>query len=307
MKILIFGGLGYLGCRISRKLVENGYQVTVVDNFLHNQQSQIAGLLPYVKLIKEDVREIDLSVIDDFDVVINLAAIVGAPICDKCPEVAKEINYKFVERLVDRIGDKLLIFPNTNSSYGKSENICTEESPSNPISLYAQTKCDAEKLVLTCKKGISLRLATVFGLSERNRMDLIVNNWTYQAFFNKKLEVFEPHFRRNFIHVDDIAKCFLHCVENKDMVGQVYNVGLDEANMTKKELAETIASQMECEISFKDGEDKDKRDYVVSSQKLYDTGFKPEKTIVDGINDLKKFFNSLPKDHKSYLETMFNY
>lgn len=308
MKTLIFGGLGFLGCRITRKLVEQGHKVTVVDDFIHQQQSQIVGLLPYIDLIQKDVRKFNLAKVREFDNVINLAAIVGAPICDKNPQLAKEVNLDFVYKLVSVMKDNLLIFPNTNSSYGQSQDICTEESSSNPISLYARTKCDAEKMVLNYDKGISLRLATVFGLSERMRLDLIVNNWTYQAFFNKKLEVFEPQFRRNFIHVDDIADCFLHCINNQDkMIGQVYNVGLDAANMTKKELAETIASQVECEISFKEGEDKDKRDYIVSSQKLYNTGFKPSRSIIDGINDLKKYFSILPKNHKKYLNSMFNY
>lgn len=311
MKILVLGGFGYLGCRICRKLVENGHKVDVVDNFFHGQQAQITGLLPYVNYIGKDVFDYNYD-LNKYDVVLPLAAIVGAGACDKYPELAQKLNYDFIQDLISKVEVPLVIFPNTNSSYGQNKDgVCTEESEFNPISLYAETKCNAERVVLTYKNSICLRLATVFSLSDRSRLDLLVNNWVYQAFFKKELQVYEPHFRRNFIHIDDIADCFLFLINNaysKNLCGQVFNVGNDSLNMTKGELAEAIAEKTECKVSFcDDKEDSDKRDYIVSSQKIYGIGWEPKKTLEDGIQELKTFFSTFPTNHDHLLKTMFNY
>lgn len=317
-KVLIFGGLGYLGCQISRLLVSNGYKVTIVDNFMYNQQSQVTGLLSTdnINFINHDVLDFDWSykTVKEYDIVIPLAAIVGAPACDRQPELAKQINFEFIDGLSKNLSkNQLVLFPNSNSGYGKSDEICTENSEFNPLSLYGRTKCDAELAIRNHERSITLRLATVHGLSDRMRLDLLVNNLTLEAVMKEKLKIFQPQFRRNFIHVKDIARCFLHCISNQDkMVGECYNVGCDENNMTKKRLAETIAEITGCEVSFSDDkEDPDKRDYIISSQKLYDTGFMTVKTVADGVKELLPLLSSLKKYSKDELKamtsSMYNY
>lgn len=313
-KVIIFGGMGYLGCQISRLFANFGYEVTIVDNFLHKQQAHISGLLSHknINFLCHDILDFNWScdLANEHDIVIPLAAIVGAPLCDALPDLAVATNLTFIDKLTKSLSTQLVIFPNSNSGYGQSKEICTEESVFNPLSLYGRTKCEAEKIAMQNHENtIALRLATVFGLSDRTRLDLLVNNWALEAFLNRKLEIFQPHFRRNFIHVIDIARCFLHCVNNRnDMIGECYNVGLDEANMTKLELAKTIAKHIDCEIiTHNEKQDPDNRDYVVSSKKLYTTGFQPNYSLDDGIRELIKFYSTLDKTNIKSYTTMYNH
>ena len=248
MKILITGAAGYLGSVITQTLLENNYQVVGLDNLSFNQLS----LLPHTsnrnfRFVYGDVQDTTLlkSLVDECDVIIPLAAIVGFPACDANPKLAEEINFGQIKNIVDWIQgtNKKILFPNTNSGYGVGEDgiHCTEESPLNPISIYGKTKVDAEKYILDNTDGICFRLATVFGVSPRMRTDLLVNDFVYKAITDKYIVVFEKTFKRNFIHVKDVASVFLFMIQNYEThKGQVFNVGLSDANLSKQELLETI-------------------------------------------------------------------
>ena len=244
-KVLITGGAGYLGSTLTEVLLSKGYKVTVLDNLVYKQLSLTSFCHnKNFELIVGDVRDSQLlsDLVEKNDIIVPLAAIVGMPACKKDPELTVAVNY---EQIVDIVNfmwkDQKLLVPNTNSQYGSSETIITEESPFNPLSLYAQTKCDAEKAVLDSGNGISLRLATVFGVSYRQRMDLLVNDFVYRAFTDEFLVLFESHFLRNYVHVRDVAKAFVHLIENyKNLNNNAYNVGLTSANMSKLQLAQKI-------------------------------------------------------------------
>ena len=233
--------------------------------------------------------------------IIPLAAIVGAPACDANKELATAINYGQIQFIVDNLRkDQKLLMPNTNSQYGSSKNIITEDSPFNPLSHYAITKCDAEEYIMDWGNGICLRLATVFGSSPRMRTDLLVNDFVYKTLTEGVLVLFQSHFKRNYIHVRDIAYTFLHCIKNYDRLnGEVFNVGLSNANLNKKELAETIKRYypnlviIENEFST----DKDNRNYIVSNDKLEATGWKPKYTIEDGIDELVSAYKMVISDN----------
>jgi nucleoside-diphosphate-sugar epimerase len=238
------------------------------------------------------VRDTQLlsDLVETHDIIIPLAAIVGMPACKKDPDLTVAVNYQQIDDIVHfmRKGQKLLV-PNTNSQYGSSDSIITEESPFNPLSLYAQTKCDAEKAVLDSGNGISLRLATVFGVSYRQRMDLLVNDFVYRAFTDEFLVLFESHFLRNYVHVRDVAKAFVHLIENYETCNNnAFNVGLTSANMSKLQLAqkvkEYIPNLVIIEEQFK--EDFDKRNYVVSNEKLERTGWACDYSLDAGIPEL---------------------
>ena len=297
MKILITGGAGYLGSVITGKFLQAGHDVVVLDKLIFNQTS----LLGYTadtkfKFIHGDVKNVALleKLCDDADVIIPLAAIVGFPACNAEPELAKEINYKQIQNIVlfTRHKNKMIIYPNTNSGYGvsKNETICTEESPLTPISIYGHTKCDAENFLRNYdSNAIILRLATVFGVSPRMRTDLLVNDFTYKAITDKYIVVFEKTFKRNFIHVQDVASTFLDMVERNNLhKGQIYNVGLSSANLSKEELLEKIKIYVpDFAINYNDFyEDPDKRNYIVSNEKLEATGWKPEWELEKGIKEL---------------------
>jgi nucleoside-diphosphate-sugar epimerase len=228
------------------------------------------------------------------DVVIHLAAIVGAYACDRDPALARSVNLDAVV-LLDRLRrpGQLVVFPNTNSGYGTTsgETFCTEDSPLRPISLYGRTKVEAEEIVLQKPNSIALRLATVFGMSPRLRLDLLVNHFVYAAFKDGYLVIFEQEFKRNFIHIRDVADCMLHCIANAPrMAGRAYNAGLGAANMSKGELAEKIKEHVPgFYVHFAPiGQDPDKRNYVVSSQRLQQAGFEARRSIDDGIRELLK-------------------
>jgi len=292
-KILITGGAGYLGSVLTEVLLNKGYQVTILDNLTYKQTS----VAPFsfnksFKFVFGDVRDTILlkDLVQQHDVIIPLAAIVGMPACKAQPQATVDINYKQVKNITEiTTKDQMILIPNTNSQYGSSIEIITEDSPFKPLSLYAETKCDAEKAILDSGNGIALRLATVFGMSYRMRMDLLVNDFVYKALTDSYLVLFESHFIRNYIHIRDIANTFVFMIENyQECNNNAFNVGLTEANCTKLELANTIQKYVPdlviVENNFK--QDFDQRNYMVSNAKLESKGWKPEFSLEDGIQEL---------------------
>jgi nucleoside-diphosphate-sugar epimerase len=307
MKILITGGAGYLGSVLVDRLLDSGHEVTVLDNLMYNQTSLIH--YSYNKrfhFIYGDVRDTNLleKLVPTFNVIIPLAAIVGFPACDRDKDLATAVNYTHVKTICDLVSgsDIKVIYPNTNSGYGIGENSeCTEESPLNPISHYGVTKVKAEREVLNIG-GISIRLATVFGSSPRMRMDLLVNEFVYKALTDKYITIFEKNFKRNYIHIRDVAKTFEYMIENYEKFqGEVFNVGLTSANLTKAQLVEKIKEFVpDFAITYSDFyQDPDKRDYLVSNAKLESTGWNPDWSLDDGIEELIKTYTILIQDLSS--------
>lgn len=299
-KVLITGGAGYLGSTLTEVLLSKGYSVTVLDNLIYKQLSLTTFChKSNFKFVYGDVRDSELlsSLVKTHDIVIPLAAIVGMPACKKDPELTVAVNYKQIEEIVHFLNpEQKLLVPNTNSQYGSSDTIITEESPFNPLSLYAKTKCDAEKAVLDSGNGISLRLATVFGVSYRQRMDLLVNDFVYRAYTDEFLVLFESHFLRNYVHVRDVAKAFVHLIENYQTCNNnAFNVGLTAANMSKLQLAQKIKEFVPnltiIEEQFK--EDFDKRNYVVSNEKLEKTGWSCDFSLDEGIKELLQAYKMI--------------
>jgi len=293
MKVLITGGAGYLGSNLTRHLLEAGYTVTVLDNLMYDQVTLLHLFgNPKFQFELGDVRDKKLlqELVGLNDVIIPLAAIVGMPACKANPELTVAVNYQQVADIVEVLrDDQKLILPNTNSQYGSSDSIITEESPFNPLSLYAKTKCDAENIMLEKGNGVSLRLATVFGVSPRMRTDLLVNDFVYKSVVDGYLVLFEAHFKRNYIHVQDIARTFQFIIENYDKCkGHAFNVGLSTANLSKLELAEKIKSHIPSLVIKQDDfkEDFDKRNYIVSNEKLEALGWKPIYDLDYGIKQL---------------------
>jgi nucleoside-diphosphate-sugar epimerase len=293
MKVLITGGAGYLGSNLTRHLLEAGYTVTVLDNLMYDQVTLLHLFgNPKFQFELGDVRDKKLlqELVGLNDVIIPLAAIVGMPACKANPELTVAVNYQQVADIVEVLrDDQKLILPNTNSQYGSSDSIITEESPFNPLSLYAKTKCDAENIMLANGNGVSLRLATVFGVSPRMRTDLLVNDFVYKSVVDGYLVLFEAHFKRNYIHVQDIARTFQFIIENYDKCkGHAFNVGLSTANLSKLELAEKIKSHIPSLVIKQDDfkEDFDKRNYIVSNEKLESLGWKPIYDLDYGIKQL---------------------
>ena len=293
MKVLITGGAGYLGSNLTRHLLEVGYTVTVLDNLMYDQVTLLHLFgNPKFQFELGDVRDKKLlqELVGLNDVIIPLAAIVGMPACKANPELTVAVNYQQVADIVEVLrDDQKLILPNTNSQYGSSDSIITEESPFNPLSLYAKTKCDAENTMLANGNGVSLRLATVFGVSPRMRTDLLVNDFVYKSVVDGYLVLFEAHFKRNYIHVQDIARTFQFIIENYEKCkGQAFNVGLSTANLSKLELAEKIKSHIPSLVIKQDDfkEDFDKRNYIVSNEKLESLGWKPIYDLDYGIKQL---------------------
>jgi nucleoside-diphosphate-sugar epimerase len=300
--ILITGGAGYLGSVLVPELLKLGHRVTVLDNFMYGQDSlNHVCAEPGFKVARGDARDSKLvgDLIKDVDIVIPLAALVGAPLCDNDELGAISINRDAVimlTRLMSR--DQALLMPITNSGYGIGEKgkSCTEDSPLRPLSLYGRTKVEAEAAALEAGNAISFRLATVFGMAPRMRIDLLVNDFVYRAVHDRTVVLFEPHFRRNFIHVRDVARAFIHGIENfAAMKGEAYNVGLSDANLSKLKLCERIREHIPSFVFMEApiGEDPDKRDYIVSNEKIEAAGFKPEFSLDDGILELAKGFTML--------------
>jgi nucleoside-diphosphate-sugar epimerase len=296
--ILITGGAGYLGSVMAPYFLEKGFAVTVVDSLVFRQATLLSCLHnKNFNFVKGEVTDpaVMKPLVQKADIIIPLAAVVGAPACKKDPARATAVNREAVRWLRDNTsGQQRLLYPNTNSGYGiGGEDFCTEESPLNPISLYGTTKCEAEQLLLESGRAVTFRLATVFGLSERMRLDLLVNDFTWRVVRDGYIILFEENFRRNYIHVRDVAKAFHFGIEHFDaMRGRAFNVGLSTANLTKRQLAEKIKQYLPNFYihSSPIGEDPDKRDYLVSNARLEGLGWKPDFTIDDGIREIIKAY-----------------
>ncbi len=297
-KVLVTGGAGYLGSILVPALLDRGFAVTVIDNFMYGQDSLAAVCYrPEFSLVRGDVRDADVMkpLVKDADIIVPLAALVGAPLCDRDPLAATSTNYRAIVDMIPWLSrTQRVLLPVTNSGYGVGEagKFCTEETPIRPVSLYGRDKVAVERELLDGHPAaVSLRLATVFGMSPRMRLDLLVNDFTYRAYTDRFIVLFESHFKRNFIHVRDVARAFLHAIDHFDaMKGQIYNVGLSDANLSKLELCERIRRQLPALVVHESniGKDPDKRDYVVSNEKIERTGYTPAFSLDDGIRELVK-------------------
>lgn len=316
MKILITGASGYIGSVLIETLLESytGYRldiekVVAVDNLLYSQTT----LTQYCHLKNFEFHKLDvndyekmLPLVQEADVIIPLACIVGMPACKKYPELTVSTNQNSIQWLASVTTSKQkIIYPTTNSGYGIGQDgiNCTEETPLNPISLYGVTKTEAEKSLLEKGNAVTLRLATVFGVSPRMRLDLLVNDFTYKAYKDNYIVLFESHFKRNFIHIRDVVEAFIFSICRFDtMKGQAYNVGLSSANLSKKELCDLIKIQIpnfyiaESEIN----EDPDKRNYIVSNDKLEALGWSPTYTLEDGIKELLKAYPIIENSNNNF-------
>lgn len=301
--VLVTGAAGYIGSVLCGELLARGYRVRALDSLMYGTPSLLQLChLPEFDFITGDVRDEGTmaSALKGADVVIPLAALVGAPACEANPRLARELNFESIE-LLNRLRSQsqLVVVPITNSGYGtkSGEVFCTEETPLEPISIYGQTKVEAEKLLLDSPNSISLRLATVFGVSPRMRLDLLVNSFVWEAVTNGYIVIFEKSFKRNFVHVRDVVDGFIFALENADkMVGKPYNLGLDSANISKEELVAKIQDKIpEFYVHFSDfKEDPDKRNYIVSNERLRKAGFEATRSIESGITELVKAFKMLP-------------
>jgi len=305
VKILVTGGAGYLGSVLVPGLLELGHEVTVLDNFMYRQASlNHVCWHPKFSVEKGDIRIKDTvkRMMASVDVVIPLAALVGAPLCDRDPVGARSINRDAILMMLDLLAeDQIVLMPTTNSAYGSGDddNYCNEESPLRPISQYAREKVEIEACLLQHSNAVSLRLATVFGMSPRMRTDLLVNDFVYRAVHDNCVVLFEGGFRRNYIHVRDVGKVFVHTLNNIDqMKGEIFNVGLSEANISKKELCARIQKQLPkfCFVDAPIGKDPDQRNYVVSNAKIESTGFSPEMSLDLGISELIKGFTMIKEN-----------
>jgi len=291
-KVLVTGGAGYKGVKIVKKLLERGSHVTLLDNFMYGF-GPILHLVEYenLEVIHKDIRN-GIDNLENYDVVIHLAGISGYPACEANPHSAQLINVNAAQRLVDSLGkEQLLINASTTSFYGKSGNICDENSPVAPVSMYGITKYQAEQIASKRKNTINLRFATVFGPSPKMRMDLMVNDFTYRAIKEKTVVLFDSYAKRTFIHIDDAAEGYLFAMEHRDqMKGGIYNVGSSDLNYSKLEIAELIQKQVDFKIIDSDIKDNDVRNFIISFDKIKEVGFKPRKTLEDGIKELVKLF-----------------
>lgn len=301
MNILILGGAGYIGSVFVEYLLKNNYKVTVYDNFSYEQNT----LASYCNnknfsIIRNDIRNISFlkSIISNFDVVFPLAALVGAPLCEFRKEDAESINlnaqinlFKIIEK------NQLVIMPTTNSAYGSGEGeiYCDENTKLKPISTYAKHKVMVENELMQKENAISLRLATVFGMSPRMRLDLLVNDFVFRAMKDKYIVLFEAQFKRNYIHIRDVCRAFVHAIDNSGtMKSNIYNLGLSEANLSKKELCEEIKNYIDFDFSLNEfKKDPDQRNYIVSNDKIISTGFKTSISLSEGIQELKKGYEGL--------------
>ncbi len=309
MKILVTGAAGYIGSVLVPELLRSGHEVTAIDNFLYNQSSLLDVCnFKTLNLVRGDVRDEALikKYLEGQDFIIPLACIVGAPACNRDPIAARTINLEAIQLILKlRSESQKIIFPNTNSGYGRmAEGVafCDETSPLDPVSLYGQLKVQAEKELLEAGNAITFRLATVFGISPRMRLDLLVNDFVYRALNDGAVVLFEPHFKRNYIHVRDVVRAFIHAVENfETMKNQTYNVGLSDANLSKLELCEEIKKQLPrfVFIESKIGEDPDKRNYIISNEKIEKTGFKTQVSLPDGISELIKGYQVIKRNNFS--------
>lgn len=300
--IFVTGGAGYLGSIMVPDLLAAGHKVTVLDNFMFGQHS--LGHVchhPNFNVVRGDIRiESDvLPLMKKADIIIPLAALVGAPICSKDPVAATSTNHDAIFMMLKHLGkDQTVLMPTTNSAYGTGDknNFCTEESPLRPISQYAKEKVEIEQSLMQHQNSVSFRLATVFGMAPRMRIDLLVNDFTYRAVYDRFVVLFESHFKRNYLHVRDVSRVFQHAINNHGrMKGEIYNVGLSDANVSKRELCEAIRKQIP-DFVFPEapvGKDPDQRDYIVSNAKIENTGFKTAFSLEAGIQDLIKGYTMI--------------
>ena len=297
-KILIIGGAGYLGSYMTNKLIEKNYNITVIDIF-KNSEKVFNHIISNKNLnvYKKDARELTQNDYKSYDIVIPLAALVGAPICKLNPSEAKSLNFDLTKKIIKNLSkNQIILYPTTNSGYGTTSGKlkCNEKTPLNPISLYGIYKKQSEEIIMERENSVSFRLATVFGVSPRHRSDLLVNDFTYKAYHEKCLVLFEQHFKRNYIHLNDVSEGFNFAIKNfKKMRGEVYNLGLSKANLTKKELALKIKKYIKnlTIISSKIGTDPDKRNYIVDNSKIEKIGFKAKTSLDSGINELIKYYS----------------
>ncbi|MFC2040664.1 NAD-dependent epimerase/dehydratase family protein [Chloroflexota bacterium] len=308
MKIMVTGAAGYIGSVLVPTLLADGHEVVALDCFMYQQVSLLDCCHDkHLTVVRGDARDKDTvsRLLKGIEVIIPLACYTGAPLCAKDPLGARTVNLDAIKMLLElRDPEQKIIYPTTNSGYGIGQTgvYCTEETPLNPISLYGTLKVEAEKSILEDGNSITLRLATVFGISPRMRLDLLVNDFTYRAVNDHHLVLFEAHFKRNYIHIRDVVAAFLHCLDNFDkMHGEAYNVGLSEANLSKWELCKEIQKQVpafyftEAEI----GEDPDKRNYIVSNAKIEATGYGPKVSLQTGIAELIKGYHIINRNQFS--------
>jgi len=297
--ILVTGGAGYIGSVLVPLLLKDGHDVTVVDNFMHQQTSLLDCCFDRrLTVVRGDVRDDRLlrELVPKADVILPLACLTGAPICSRDPETAKAVNVGAVRTIADlMIPQQLLVFPSTNSGYGigQPDIYCDEDTPLRPVSLYGRLKVEIESVLLEKGNCVTLRLATLFGVSQRMRLDLLVNDFTYRAVMDRFVALYEPHFKRNYLHVTDAARAFLHALENYGfMKGRAYNVGLSDANLSKWELCEVIQKHVPdfCFMVAEVGYDPDKRNYVVSNRRIEESGFKACVSLDEGIDELIKAY-----------------
>jgi len=305
MKILVTGGAGYIGSVLVPLLLKQGHQVIVIDNFMYNQPALLDCCYQKgLRVVRGDVRDEALikNYIHEVEAIFPLACLTGAPLCSKDPQAAQAIIVDAVAMMLKhRKPRQPIIFPTTNSGYGigQKDKYCDEDTELKPVSLYGKLKVAAERMLLDKGNAITLRLATAFGVSPRMRLDLLVNDFTYRAVNDRALILFEAHFKRNYIHVRDVAKAFVHALNHFDaMKDEPYNVGLSDANISKWDLCEEIKKQVK-EFYFYEseiGEDPDKRDYIVSNEKIEKTGFKPDFSLQDGIAELIKAYQVIKRN-----------
>lgn len=298
MKILVTGGAGYIGSVLVPEFLRAGHEVTVIDNFLYNQTPLLDVCnYPTLTVVRGDARDEKLIAqhITGKDFIIPLACLVGAPLCDKDPIGATTTNRDAVLLLLKlRTPEQKIIFPNTNSGYGRmAEGVafCDENSPLEPVSLYGKLKVETEVALLKAGNAVVFRLATVCGISPRMRLDLLVNDFVYRAVNDRAVILFEANFKRNYIHVRDVARAFIHAIDNfETMKNEPYNIGLSDANLSKKELCEEIQKQLPKFVFIESaiGEDPDKRNYIISNEKVEKTGFKTQVSIQNAIAELIK-------------------
>lgn len=305
MNILVTGAAGYIGSILVPELLVRGHDVVAVDNFMYGQSSLLDCCFDErLTIVRSDVRDKERmkEFVTSADVIVPLACLVGAPVCARRPAEARSINLDAVKMLVDLSSrHQLIISPTTNSGYGVGQNdaYCTEETPLNPISLYGTLKVELEKYLLDSGHAISLRLATVFGISPRMRLDLLVNDFTYRAVTDRFIVLFESHFKRNYIHVRDVARAFLHALDNfESMKNEPYNVGLSDANLSKMELCLEIGKQVSefCITEAPIGRDPDQRNYIVSNEKIERAGFRPTVSLQQGIRELIKGYEVIRRN-----------
>lgn len=300
LNVLVVGGAGFLGSKLTKKWLDNGNKVTVVDNLFFNQGPLVAPVLmhPNCTFVNADAESLGQSFLSQFDLLYLFQCYVGAPLCSKLSEKeVLRVNVDSVAKILSQLSEsQRVIGPISNSGYGSVEGICTEETPLKSLSLYGVSKEKMEQALMEKSNSTSIRLATVWGHSYRNRIDLMVNQFTYNFVAQNRLDLFQGDFLRNFVHIDDVIDMFFNIATDKRTFGQIYNFGQDDDNTSKEKLARFIASKFpEAELSFLEKVDPDKRNYNCSSAKLAKLGHKAKITIESGIDDLIKFYRLFPK------------